>query len=26
MEGKYKKCLCYISVERVIEEVDRLIN
>ena len=26
MEGKYKKCLCYISTERVIEEVDRLIN
>ena len=26
MEGKYKKCLCYISTERVIGEVDRLIN
>jgi len=26
MEGKYKKCLCYISTERVIEEVDRLTN
>ena len=26
MEGKYKKCLCYISTERVIEQVDRLIN
>ena len=26
MEGKYKKCLCYISPERVIGEVDRLFN
>jgi len=26
MEGKYKKCLCYISTEKVIEEVDRLLN
>ena len=26
MEGKYKKCLCYINPERVIEELDKLVN
>ena len=26
MEGKYKRCLCYISVERVIKEINRLIS
>ena len=26
MEGKYKKCLCYINPERVIEELDKLAN
>ena len=26
MDGKYKKCLCYINPERVIEELDKLVS
>ena len=26
LEGKYKNCLCYISPERVIEEIDKIIS
>ena len=26
VEGKYKNCLCYISSERVIEEIDEIIS
>lgn len=26
MEGKFKKCLCYISVERVVKEMDLIIR
>ena len=26
MEGKHKKCLCYINPKRVIEDLDKLVN